>query len=265
MKEVQFNEKTYSCPESWNEVTIDMVIKTAELETIIEDAPIVSIICGYTGIPDKELKTSRVSEVQEIMNILEFIYTPYVPVPITRFKLNDIEYHTNEALEEVEFQDWVSTQTILYQYRDNQALGLHKLIAVLCKKEGESLDDFNVEERSQVFLELPFTTAKDLECFFLNSQIALNAITLLYSSIPDQEKLVLHKFSELNDIMKQRQAERGWYSPMRFVIGIYRLYLKYLKRDLEKYFNSKYTEISKKSWIQIYKNSLTKRFRGNIK
>ena len=265
MKEIQFNGKQYNCPTSWEDITIGMVIKVSEYEQLIEDAPIISIICGYLGINDKELKKSGVSEVQEIMETMDFIYTPYVPIPITRFKFGDVEYSINESLEEVEFQDWVSVQTILYQHRDNQALGLHKLIAVVCKRDGESLDDFKVEDRSQMFMELPFTTAKDIECFFLNSQIALNAITLLSSTIPEQEQLVLHKFNELNAIMKQRQVERGWYSPTGWLIGIYRLYLNSLKHRLELYFNSQHTELSKRSWIQTCKSSLTKRFSGSIR
>lgn len=263
MKEITFNEKQYSIPENWNEVTLRMVIKTSELDEFIADAPIISIIGGYTGIEITELKTSKVQDVQEIMTLLDFIYIPYEPLPRTRFIYKDIEYHINENIEETEFQDWVSTQTTLYQYKDNPALGLHKLIAILCKRDGETLDDYNVNERAEEFLDLPMTIARDIECFFLHSLRALNAITLLYSSIPDQVQLVLHRFSELNAIMKQRQVERGWYSPTRFVIGIYRLYLNYLKHDLEKYFNTKYTEISKRSWMQTYKASLTKRFSGS--
>jgi len=265
MKEVQFNEKTYNIPTSWQEVTIGMLMRVSEYEAIVEDAPIISIIAGYTGIEITELKTSRVQEVQEIMEILDFIYTPYVAVPSNRFTYDGIEYAANESIEETEFQDWVSVQTTLYQHRDNQVMGLTKLIAIICKKDRETLDDFNVIDRARMFEGLPMTIGKDVEGFFLASLTALNAITLLYSSIPDQEKLVLHRFSELNDIMKQRQVERGWYSPMRFVIGIYRLYLRYLKHDLERYFNIRSTEISKRRWMETCKSSLTKRFSGSIR
>jgi len=170
-----------------------------------------------------------------------------------------------ESLEKAEFQDWVSSQTVIYQYRDKPVQALPKLIAILCKKDGESLSDFDIEERSQMFLELPITTARDLECFFLHCLRAYNAVTLLYSTIPEQEAIVLNKFLELGNTMKQRQVELGWYSPTRFVIGIYRRYLLYLKRQLEKSFNSKYTEISRKNWIQTSKELLTKRFAGNIR
>lgn len=263
MKEIQFNEKKYNIPENWEEVTLGMLMKVSEYETLLNDAPIVSIIAGYTGIELTELKTSRVQEVQEIMETLDFIYTPYEPKPTNKFVFEGVEYMANENIEETEFQDWVSVQTVLYENKNNQVMGLTKLVAIICKKEGESLDDFNVMERAKMFERLPMTIGKDIEGFFLHSLTAYNAITLLYSTIPEQEKLVLHKFSELNDIMKKQQRARGWYSPMRWLIGIYRLYLKFLKRDLERYFNSKSTEISKKNWIMTYKKSLTERFRGN--
>jgi hypothetical protein len=265
MKEITFNEKQYSIPENWNEVTLRMVIKTSELDEFIADAPIISIIGGYTGIEITELKTSKVQDVQEIMTLLDFIYTPYEPQPATAFEFKGEKYMVMESLEKAEFQDWVSSQTVIYQYRDKPVQALPKLIAILCKKDGESLSDFDIEERSQMFLELPITTARDLECFFLHCLRAYNAVTLLYSTIPEQEAIVLNKFLELGNTMKQRQVELGWYSPTRFVIGIYRRYLLYLKRQLEKSFNSKYTEISRKNWIQTSKELLTKRLRGSIK
>lgn len=265
MKEVIFNKKTYMVPCSWQEVSLGMVIKVSELDDIIEEAPIISIICGYTGIKDNELRICSMPEVKPILELLDFIYTPYEPQPATAFEFKGEKYMVMESLEKAEFQDWVSSQTVIYQYRDKPVQALPKLIAILCKKDGESLSDFDIEERSQMFLELPITTARDLECFFLHCLRAYNAVTLLYSTIPEQEAIVLNKFLELGNTMKQRQVELGWYSPTRFVIGIYRRYLLYLKRQLEKSFNSKYTEISRKNWIQTSKELLTKRFAGNIR
>ena len=166
MKEVTFNEKVYQIPESWSEVSLGMVIKTSEYDELIEDAPIVSIICGYCGIQSSELKASRMAEVRPILDVLDFIYTQYVAIPSNSFEFKGYKYSTKDSLEETEFQEWVSTQTLLYQYKNNPVAALPKLIAITCKRPGETLDEINIEERSKEFYDLPFTIAKDVEGFF---------------------------------------------------------------------------------------------------
>ena len=238
MKIVKFNNKEYVCPQCWDEVTLKQVIDTQELQDVLEDSPIVAIIAGYTGIPVEELQVSRVPELQEILNTLEFIYEEYVPVPQYEFSYQGQLYGTNPSIEETEFQEWVSIQTCLYNSRENPVRGLPRLIAIMCKLENETLDVVDINARALLFMGLPITTVRNLESFFLSSQVALRSSILLSSTIPEQEKLLLHKFKELDSMMIKRSQELGWYSPTRFVIGIYRLYLKYLKQGLEKSFSS---------------------------
>jgi len=263
MKEILFNEKKYQAPESWPEVTLRMVIRTSQLDALIEDAPIISIIAGYCDIPTNELKLSKVNEMQEILTTLEFIYEPYKPTPGNFFILNGITYACEEDILDQTFETWVSTQTILYNYREDPVAGLPRMIATLCKKEGETLDDINLDKRTELFLDLPITIAKDIESFFLNSLIALRTITQLYSSIPDLEKLVLHKFNELSNMMKAQQERHGLSLLMKCQIGLYRIYLEHIRKLLVKSFNSQLSKGSKKTWMRILKGLLMRMQRKN--
>lgn len=265
MKEITFNEKKYNIPTCWQEVTLGMLVKVSEYESILDDAPIISIIAGYTGIEITELKSSRVEEVREIMEILEFIYTPYEPKPTNEFTFNGIKYAAEPDLSEQKFGDWVAIQTILYNNRENPVGGLPYMLAVYCKKDGETLDDFNVEERAREFLGVPMTIGKDIEGFFLSFQMALRSLTLISSTEKQLETVVLNRFLELSDIMTARSREPGTSLRMRLWIGIYRRYLLYLRKQLEVSFNSKVTELSKKNYLMIWKELAMKRFAGNIR
>lgn len=263
MKEIIFNKKIYNVPTCWQEVTLGMLMRVSEYESMIDDAPIVSIIAGYTGIDVTQLKTSKVQEVQEIMEILEFIYTPYAAQPTNEFTFNGITYAAEPDLSDQKFGDWVAIQTILYNHRENPVRGLPYMLAVYCKKYGETLDDFNVEERQKMFSDVPMTTGKDVEGFFLSFQMALRSLTLISSTEKELEGIVLNKFLELSDTMKKRSQEPGTSLRMKLWILIYRKYLLYLRKQLEASFNSKVTELSKKNFLQIWKELATKRFAGS--
>jgi len=249
MKFINFNDSNYQCPEKWEEVTLRMILKVSELSELLPESPMIAIISGYVGIPVESIKSSNISKVNEIVSILSFISEPYVPVPTNEFTLYGKRYSTIPDLAETEFQDWLSIQTIMYNNKENPVRGLPRILAVYCKLPGEKLDDINMNERSELFMDLPITSAKDVEGFFLSSQLVWKQITQLFSKERELEQATLQHFNELSNIMKVSARGYGWYSPTKFLIGLYRLYLKYLKRDLEKSFSSTHSERS--GWNSI--------------
>ena len=258
MKQIKFNDNEYNIPEYWHDVTVGMLIKAAELSELLEEAPIIAIISAYTGIPVSQLKLSKTNEVQEIITTMSFITTPYEAKPKTSFTLDNIEYECEDELVNQKFEDFVSIQTALYNHRDEPTRALPRLLAILCKKEGETLDDIDLNERSKLMEDLPMTYAKDVECFFLHSLNAYRSLTLL-SSIPDiQREIVLAKVQELQSTVKLHKGRSGTFSGMRFRLGIYQLQLWWVKKVLEKYFNSEPIKPSKKTLIQTCKNWLMK-------
>lgn len=259
MKEIVFNDKTYSIPEKWEEVTVGMLIRSAELAEILEDAPIVAIISAYTGIPAKDLKSSMANEVQEIILIMQFIETPYTPIPAIEFMHEDVLYSCPDDLLQQRFEDWVSIQTALYNNREHQERVLPRMIAIMCKKPNEVLDDFDLNERTEIMMRLPMTVAKDVECFFLHSLNQYKSTTLWSSINPEVEKLVLDKVNDLQSMLMIRRAHSGIFSGTRLRIGICRLQLWWVRKVLVKYFNFTPSTHSKKIFTWTYKKSQVKK------
>jgi hypothetical protein len=264
MRKIIFNEKEYDIPESWQDVSLRSVIKYDQLLEILPDAPIVAMISAYSGIPVDELKTSRMPDINEIMIILNgFLRTPYEPQINNEFEYKSQLYRMNDDILDMEFQDWISIQTILYNNRDNTIFGLPKIIAVLAKHVGERLDDYNLDERANELLDMPFTKAKDLEFFFSTNVHALQQLTQSYSIRKEQEKYILQQFLELNNIMQKRKGQHGISLPTRWLIGAYQIYLRYLRKRLEKSFNSTLTEASKNNFKAIVRSRYINLFKGN--
>lgn len=261
MKEVNFNNKNYNIPTEWNDVTVRMLINSAELAEILEDAPIIAIISSYTGIPVKELKVTKANEVNEIISLMEFLHKPYKPTPDNEFLFKGVKYACDDEIVNQQFQDWVSIQTALHNHREKPESALPKLIAILCKKDGETLDDFDLGERTDMFYELPMTKAKDVEAFFLTMLNAYKSITQLSSMIKEPEKLVSNKVKELQDTLKMWKGRDGTSFGMKCVIGTYQFYLWWAEKVLVKSFSSSPTKPLKKTWKQTFKKSLM-RLRG---
>lgn len=259
MKEIIFNDKTYQCPTSWNEVTIEMLIKSSELSEFLEDAPIIAIISAYTGIPVKELRVQNVNTVNSVVECLSFVNEQYVPVPSTGFEFNGVKYECEADITNQKFEDWVSVQTCLFNYKDEQYRALPRLLAILCKKEGETLADFDLNYRTTEFMKLPMTVAKDVEGFFLHSLNAYRSLTLLSSMTSIQQELILHKVQELQNTMKRLKAHTGMFSFTRLLIGLYQIQMWWVKKQLEKSFNSEPTKNSRSTLKQICRRLLTRK------
>lgn len=238
MEKIVFDHVVYRIPTQWSDVTLKMLIDADELSNVLETAPLVVILSTYTGIPIKKLSQAKTCEVEEIMNKMQFLQTPYTPTPSNSFMFNDVEYSCKDDLVDQSFEDYISVQTALFNHKDNPVKALPYLVAIMCKKEGETLDQFSLKERAKEFESLPMTTAKDIEGFFLHLTNVYNSVTRL-SSIPNlQEEIVLAKLKELRDTAKAYKAQTGIFSLTRLRVGILLLYLRYAKVVLERYFNS---------------------------
>lgn len=259
METITFNNNQYQIPTCWQDVTVKMLIDAAQLSELLEDAPIIAIIAAYTGIPLREIRLDKSGEIQKVMTIMDFISKPYEAQPKTSFVHRDVQYSCADDLLHQNFEDWVSVQTALYNNREQQEKALPRLIAILCKKEGETLDDFDLNERSAIMESLPMTDAKDIEGFFLHSLNAYRSLILLSSTIKEQEALVFNKVRELQNILKTRKAHSGMFSGTRLRIGIYQLQLWWVRKVLEKYFNSEPSKSSKKTLKQTFRTLLTKK------
>ncbi len=265
MKTIEFKGKSYDVPECWCQITLRQVIKVQELSDILEEAPLIAIIAGYTDIPVEELKISNARELEPVLDCLEFIYEDYKVEPTNTFTFSGRTYSTKIDIADINFEDWVSVQAILYNNRDYPTKGLARVIAVLCKQEGETLDSINLDEREKLFMDLPMPIVKDIEGFFLSSLLVYRGISQLSSIIQEEEKLVRYTLKELSNMVSKRREASGLTFYMRFQTLIFRIYLWYLNFVLERYFRSGHSKRSKRNYKWIWKKYHTMMLRGSRK
>jgi hypothetical protein len=193
---------------------------------------------------------------------MDFVKEEYKPTPTTCFTLDNIEYCCEEELVNQKFEDFVSIQTAIYNYRNDKVRVLPRLLAILCKRKDETLDDFNISERSKLMETCPMTKAKDVEAFFLSSLTAYNALTLISSTQDIQKEMVLHKIKELENTMRKYKAQTGISFGTKIRIGVYQIQLWWVKNQLVKYFSLQPTKDSKMTWKQTCKKLLTRKLKG---
>jgi hypothetical protein len=237
MKKIQFNNKSYDIPTKWEEVTLEQQIEVSEIATNNQSVRMLSILSAYTGIPVNELKKSKTSKLMTVLNKLTFINTPIPNTPIIKFKFSGETYYISESFIDQEFQDYVSIQTIIAEYKENIWKSTPHILAVMAKKEGESLDDYDVNKRAELFKKLPLNIVNGVNTFFLSNLIGLNTYTQL-SSQKTVTKLLKEEENKLNLLINKLEQQRGGRWHIRLLTTIYIKLIKSLKKGLVKYYNS---------------------------
>ena len=252
MRTITYNEKEYSIPTDWNEITLEMQINAEDLiKKMGNELGLIGLISAYTDIPIKAIKEGDVALMNDIHNTLAFIYEGYVPEPITEFEHNGHMYYLKE-LQDTQFQDFISLQNILSNNKNESLKPLPRIIAVMCKMENETLDDYKIDDRAKEFMTLPLSTAKDCEAFFLTKSQELRLILAL-STKDFQEQLLSIKYESAKNSIKEWKEQSGRFSLIRLQAGIYLLTLKYLKRTHMKFFNLQPSKRSTKSIWKMFR------------
>ena len=252
MRKITYNEKVYNIPTDWNEITIRQHLAAEDLaKELGKELEFMAIVSAYTDIPIGLIKKGMTQEMHEIMQSLEFLTQDYKPNPITKFLFKKEEYFIEPYLVNNQFQDWLTVQTILTNNEENPMHGIARVIAVIAKKKDETLDDFNLDEREELFKDLPMDIVKDIESFFLlNYQ--KSKMNMLLSSKEFQSDYLLLKLSELRVLLKRQKRLHGRFSPTRWLIGIFMFYISLKEKALVKSFNStqsnKFTITFNKRW-----------------
>ena len=251
MKEIQFNNKKYNVPQTWDEVTLKMVIDVQTYVDLLPNAELICVVAGYTGIPIDELKPAKVAQVQKMVKEMSFIYKEYQPQMNNEFEHKGKTYGMELDVQDIRFEDYISAQTILHNHRDNPVQGLPKLIATLCKTKNETINDFVLEVRAHEFLDLGYTKVKDVETFFLRALNAYEVSSRLSLTDSQMVELIRTQLKELRLTMKQSEVRNGGTWLTRFRIMYLRIYRWYLARELERYFSTIVSSPSETSSNQI--------------
>ena len=237
MKKFKLNQKEYDCPQNWSEVTLAMQIKVSEDAAKIinnESLQRIALISGYANIPIEELKKTPVTQIQKLFKYLSFINEPLPTNPITEFEFKGEKYYVIDSIINQQFQDWVSIETAFQNHKDEPYKAMPLVLAILAKRKGETLDDYDLIKRAKEFEELPLTIVEPLRVFF--STIGKASLILTQLSLKEnQETIINNKLKELKSIVN-KQVGGGLF--MKFQIGILKLWIKFFERKLRKYFNT---------------------------
>lgn len=237
MKTVRFLNKDVRVPEKWQDVTVKMQIRAAEIESAETYVKSLGMISAYTSVPVDDLKKARIEDVKEILQHLSFLNEEIKAMPCFVFTFKDEEYHVKPNILEQEFQDFVAAQTAMMEYKDEYWKQLTYLLAINAKKEGESLNDFNINDRAKHFEDIDVVTVSGIAAFFLSNQMLSNYIIQL-SSKEEINKEVLESLKELQHTTKTLKKQRGGNLLIKSWIMISQKYSKSLAQAWEKYYNS---------------------------
>lgn len=269
MKTITLNGKKYIIPEKWSEVTLRMQMKvSADTEKItLEQLKKYAILSGYIGIPVEELKRINISELNEVFKSLKFLNTEITTEPIIEFDFNGKHYYCGQNLVDMEFQDFISIENLLTEYSGHTYDALPTILAIMCKQKKkiyknkytgkilhiipirieekkdveetdgilETIDDYNVQERAKEFMDLPITIAQSLSLFFSTSETMFSNSIQLFSN-PENLKAITEK--QIDEAMNTLKQLGGKGLLTRWLAGILRWYLKYIRRQLRKHYTS---------------------------
>lgn len=258
MKTITFNHKKYDVPTTWRDVTLRMQLEVSKIESTQAHVKTIAVIAAYTGIPILDLRNAKVEQLAEIMSVLAFIDTPINTKPVFNFMYKGHEYNVMESLINNQFQDYVACQTAISEYDKDMWKQLSYLAAILAKRNGETLDSFDVNERAEYMMDLDVNTCNGIAAFFLSNQKALDFISQ-WSSPQTVEVGLENKLRELENTLNQLQKHRGKNLLIRLWIGISRNYIKSIRSQSVKSLNSPASKPLKMSWMQTLKKLLWKK------
>jgi len=265
MKTITFNNKKYKCPTSWDEITLEQQIKVSkDTEHFKTDTTKrIALISGYLGIDVDEVRKSDVKTIAPLFKHLSFLNTPIPEEPQHEFMFKGEKYYVAQNLVMQEFQDFVSLENILHDTKDNVMEALPYILAILAKRkkdndEFESIDDYDVEQRAELFKQLPISIANGIAVFFYASESLSMAISQLSSN---QNQAIQRKADEVLSTLKPQRGQ-GLFT--RWLIGMLRIYMKFIKRRATKYFTSIQRKSSTKKWKLTFRKSKLRKIENNL-
>lgn len=236
MKKIKFKEVEYNVPESWNEVTLKQLIKVMDDAKEIKSEALkkIALLSGYANIPIEVIKHSTKNDIEKLAGYLSFLNSPLPDKPITEFEFKGHKYYVMPSLMKAEFQDFINLETALQNFKDENYKALPYVMAIVAKRENETLSDFDLEERAKLFEELPLSIVEPIRVFFY--QIGtLSQIHSASSSLKVIEAQINAKAILLENSLKE-QVGGGFVT--RLLRGITVRWIRFLNRKSKKYFNS---------------------------
>ena len=229
MRKITINSIEYNVPTSWQECTLKQAIKVQDYELQEDEYKILAIIAGYSNIELEELKHFKLDEIRLLTDAMKFVLEPLPEEPISQFTFKGHEYFTIESFMTQESQDYFTTEAIMKAHGNNTYKALPELLAVMCKRERETLDSYKIQDRAKLFEDLPMDICEGLRLFFY-AIAQLSAIRT--QSFLQRDQIIAQKASETRSMLNTLDGGR-WSGIL--LAKILRKYLKSLERNWKTY------------------------------
>jgi hypothetical protein len=242
MHTVELSNKQFLIPTTWDEITVERQLQVEELVRGNPDFKSLAIIAGYSDTPIGELKRMNFGHVKELFKHFAFVNEQLPADPIEHFEHNGNTYNVMPTLLKGESQDFISLETLLWDYKSNLYKALPRIIAILAKREGETLGSYDIKERSKEFESLPMTTAHRLYVFFCLSESLSKIDSHKILEVKNQE--LIESLKSMKNILKKRD---GMGLSIRWQKAKLLTYLKFIELRWKKRYSGCISETRKTS------------------
>jgi hypothetical protein len=249
---IRDGSKIITIPSCWQDISLRKYMEIVKIkEDESEEFKSLYVIEAYTGIPLIELKRMKLTELHVIVDVLKFITTEIPEEPIENFIINGETYHVTQSLLLEEAQDYFAVEAILQEAEQDPFKALPKLLAVVCKKPQESLDQIDIIKRSELFLDgLNIVQANALRVFFYHCGLLFNLNFQLYSN---RDQIIQAKVEECKNTVEQLDGT-GYYG--RWLKKTLQKLIRYYEQDWKNFSSGTQSKSRELSWKTTFKRSL---------
>jgi hypothetical protein len=181
MRKVKIQGKTYPVPDSWEDCTVDHLIKVMRImgENTNELAKAIQVMQALTTIPNRVLQACNLDEVNMLAEALAFRLT----LPLTdsdvvqnggKITLDGVTYTSPTQIGRMQFQQFVDFEVSIEDCHGRQWEMIPYALAIYMSDDHKRQYDSNdMLARAELFRKLPVLQANSLAAFFLlNAQLS---------------------------------------------------------------------------------------------
>jgi hypothetical protein len=240
MEVIKVNDKKYNIPTEWNDITIGMQVMQSRFKQSDSRLYAAHFVNTYTGIPVEILKRMKVDDFKAILMKLKFLTSTKVEDnSVNFFEHKGIKYNVLSSLEKAETQDFLSIESLLQEFKDNQVEAMPYIIAILAKKPNESLDDYDVMERGREFMDLPYPMVAGIWVFFCQ----LGRISVINSpQFSNLQRVLIQQSLNYTENTLRKRAGLGLLK--RLLKATLLLYIRYINKNLKNFLVTSPSETS---------------------
>jgi hypothetical protein len=261
MTSIKVNDIEYKIPTSWDDITVQQQIEISKVVERDEEFRNVHMISTYTGIDMDLIRKMNINHFKKILHIMKFLKEPIENKVIKSIIHNGEEYFIADSILAGQTQDFLSIEGLMKKYSANQVEALPYVIAVIARKNGETIDSFDIYKRAEEFRTLPYSTANNIWFFFAVIEKAYSIDTKQSLVVMDQQLELTLNYSK--NLLTQLDGLTLWKKLLRVILL---LYIKYIRKSWKNFLTTTQSVHSKENWKQRLMKRISKKHgRKNVK